>query len=151
MYVCLCDCVDVCGQNRCDQNIQVVTKSRCHSCSLTSLVKCPDDYTKRQPEKSTRDCRYVFMCAGKVLLLSGIKNSSKWFKSSFIYYYTLYYIIFSIYTAAHKFGISKILNVFKEVSSAHQGCIYSIKNTEKTVILWNLFQFLILVSYFNIL
>uniref|UniRef100_A0A9J7XAB9 Stabilin 2 n=1 Tax=Cyprinus carpio carpio TaxID=630221 RepID=A0A9J7XAB9_CYPCA len=44
--------------NRCDQNIQVVTKSKCHSCSLTSLVKCPDDYTKRQPEKSTRDCRY---------------------------------------------------------------------------------------------
>uniref|UniRef100_A0A8C1TDS3 Stabilin 2 n=1 Tax=Cyprinus carpio TaxID=7962 RepID=A0A8C1TDS3_CYPCA len=40
------------------QNIQVVTKSKCHSCSLTSLVKCPDDYTKRQPEKSTRDCRY---------------------------------------------------------------------------------------------
>ncbi len=32
------------------------------------------------------------------------------------------------YTAAQKFGISKI---FKGVSSAHQGCIYLIKNTEK--------------------
>ncbi len=29
------------------------------------------------------------------------------------------------YYAAQKFGISKI---FKGVSSAHQGCIYSIKN-----------------------
>ncbi len=35
------------------------------------------------------------------------------------------------YTAAQKFGISKIFNVFKGVSSAHQGCTYSIKNTEK--------------------
>ncbi len=37
-----------------------------------------------------------------------------------------YYIT---YTAAQKFGISKIFNVFRGVSSAHQGCIYSIKNT----------------------
>ncbi len=27
---------------------------------------------------------------------------------------------------------------FKEVSSAHQGCIYQIKNTVKTVMLWNI-------------
>ncbi len=44
----------------------------------------------------------------------------------------------TVYTATQKFGISKIFNVFKGVSSAHQGCIYSIKNTVKTVILWNL-------------
>ncbi len=42
-----------------------------------------------------------------------------------------------IYTATQKFGISKILNVFKGVSSAHQGCIYLIKIQKKTVILWN--------------
>ncbi len=36
-----------------------------------------------------------------------------------------------MYTAAQKFAISKIFNVFKGVSSAHQGCIYSIKNTKK--------------------
>ncbi len=37
-----------------------------------------------------------------------------------------------MYTATQKFGISKIFNVFfMGVSSAHQGCIYSIKNTEK--------------------
>ncbi len=34
------------------------------------------------------------------------------------------------YTAVQKFGI--------RVSSAHQGFIYLIKNTEKTVILWNI-------------
>ncbi len=34
-----------------------------------------------------------------------------------------------IYTASQKFGISMICNVFKGVSSAHQGCIYSIKKT----------------------
>ncbi len=43
-----------------------------------------------------------------------------------------------MYTAAQKFGISKIFYVFKGVSSAHQGCIYSTNNTEKTVILRNL-------------
>uniref|UniRef100_A0A8C2IG73 Stabilin 2 n=1 Tax=Cyprinus carpio TaxID=7962 RepID=A0A8C2IG73_CYPCA len=58
LSVFVCDFVGVCGQNRCDQNIQVVTKSRCHSCSLTPLVSCPDGYTKRQPEKSAKDCRY---------------------------------------------------------------------------------------------
>ncbi len=36
-----------------------------------------------------------------------------------------------IYTAVQKFGIRKNFNIFKEVSSAHQGCIYLIKNTEK--------------------
>ncbi len=42
------------------------------------------------------------------------------------------------YTAAQTFGIRKISHVFKRVSSAHYGCIYSIKNTEKTAILWNI-------------
>lgn len=57
-YGCVCDCVGVCGQNRCDKNIQVVTKSTCHSCSITLLVKCPTGYTKKPPGKSTKDCRY---------------------------------------------------------------------------------------------
>ncbi len=48
-----------------------------------------------------------------------------------------------IYTAAQTFVISKIFNVFKEVSSAHQGCIYMIKNTEI------LLQFKITVFYVN--
>ncbi|XP_077090778.1 stabilin-2 isoform X1 [Siphateles boraxobius] len=46
------------SQNRCDKNIQVVTKSTCHSCSITLLVKCPSGYTKKPPGKSTKDCRY---------------------------------------------------------------------------------------------
>ncbi len=41
------------------------------------------------------------------------------------------------YTLRLKVWKSKICNVFKGVS-AHQGCIYPIKHTEKTVILWNL-------------
>ncbi len=41
------------------------------------------------------------------------------------------YIYIYIYTATQKFGISKIFMFFMGVSSAHQGCIYSIKNTEK--------------------
>ncbi len=36
-----------------------------------------------------------------------------------------------MYTAAQKFGISKVFNIFKGVSSAHQVYIYSTKNTEK--------------------
>ncbi len=41
------------------------------------------------------------------------------------------YIYTHTHTVAQKFGISTIFNVVIEVSSAHQGCIYSIKNTEK--------------------
>lgn len=40
------------------------------------------------------------------------------------------YIIY-VCTAIQKFGISKILNVFKEVSYAHQGWIYLINYTEE--------------------
>ncbi len=35
-------------------------------------------------------------------------------------------------------GIQKYFFFLKEISSAHQGCIYLIKNTAKTVILWNI-------------
>ncbi len=41
-----------------------------------------------------------------------------------------------IYNAIQKFGISKIFNVLKEVSYAYKGCIYLIKNTEKTYFLF---------------
>ncbi len=38
-----------------------------------------------------------------------------------------------MYITVQKFGVGKILNVLKEVSSAHQDCIYLIKNTVKNV------------------
>ncbi len=66
---------------------------------------------------------------------------SKWYVNKYVNGFEVYLVknyILYIYTAAQKFGISKILMFFKGVSSAHQGCIYSIKNTEKTVIFWNL-------------
>ncbi len=37
-----------------------------------------------------------------------------------------------------KFGVREYLMFWKDVSYAHQGCIYLIKNTVKTVILWNI-------------
>ncbi|XP_056311873.1 stabilin-2-like [Danio aesculapii] len=46
------------AQKRCDKNIQVLTKSRCHSCSLSHLAKCPNGYAKTPPGTSNRDCRY---------------------------------------------------------------------------------------------
>ncbi len=52
----------------------------------------------------------------------------------------------AMYTAAQKFGISKILMFLRESLR----CIYSTNNTEKTYC-EILLQFLILVSYFNIL
>ncbi len=36
--------------------------------------------------------------------------------------------------------INYFLMFLKEVSSAHQGCIYLIKNTVKTPILWNIIK-----------
>ncbi len=56
------------------------------------------------------------------------------------------YIYIYIYTAAQKFGISKICNV----PSAHQGCIYLIKNTEEKKNREILLQFKITAFYFNI-
>ncbi len=52
----------------------------------------------------------------------------------------LYIHIFSSSLCDEKeFGkVSKIFNVLKEVSSAHRGCIYLIKNTIKSVKLWNI-------------
>ncbi len=45
--------------------------------------------------------------------------------------------------AFQKFGINKIcFCFFKEDSSAHQSCIYVIKNTEKIAIIWNITSFL---------
>ncbi len=38
------------------------------------------------------------------------------------------------YTAGPRFGIIQILYLKKQVSSAHQGCIYLIKNTVNTVL-----------------
>ncbi len=37
-----------------------------------------------------------------------------------------------------KFGVRDDLMFCKDVSYAHQGCIYLIKNTVKTIILWNI-------------
>ncbi len=53
-----------------------------------------------------------------------------------VLYYTVYtvlciYIYIYIYTAAQILGSVRFLMFFKGDSSAHQGCIYSIKNTEK--------------------
>ncbi len=49
------------------------------------------------------------------------------------------YNLYTVYTLALKsLGSVRFLMFFKGVSSAHQCCIYSIKNTEKTVMLWNI-------------
>ncbi len=42
---------------------------------------------------------------------------------------TIHKGVFKMYSAIQKFGISKILMFFKEVSYAHQGCLYLIKIT----------------------
>ncbi len=58
-----------------------------------------------------------------------------------------------MHTTIQKFGVGKIILMFlKEVSYAYQGCIYLIKNTVKTVTLWNTITiyYSIAVFYFNI-
>ncbi len=44
-----------------------------------------------------------------------------------------------MYITSKKFLNSKIFNVFKELFSAHQACIFFIQKTAKAVILWNIF------------
>ncbi len=55
-----------------------------------------------------------------------------------------------MYTTIQKLGREFFSEMFlKEASNAHQGCIYLIKNTEITVILWILLQFKITAFFFN--
>ncbi|XP_056603572.1 stabilin-2 isoform X1 [Triplophysa dalaica] len=46
------------SKNRCDKNIEIVTKSTCFPCSVISLIKCPSGYVKKPPGKSGSDCRF---------------------------------------------------------------------------------------------
>ncbi len=73
--------------------------------------------TSRGSQRKVHRTAGMCLCAGKVLLLSETKNNKKLI-------HLLLHIIFSIYSAAQKFGISQICNVFKGVSSAHQRYIY---------------------------
>ncbi len=45
-------------------------------------------------------------------------------------------IVYS-YTTSQKFLNSKIFNVFKKVSSAHQACLYLMQSTAKSLKCWN--------------
>ncbi len=68
---------------------------------------------------------------------NGMTNSFFFYLAFIAFWKRALHIYIYTYTAAQKFekfGISKMFYVFfKEVSSAHQGCIYLIKNTEKNV------------------
>ncbi|XP_017567677.1 stabilin-2 isoform X2 [Pygocentrus nattereri] len=46
------------AQNHCDKNIEVTTKTDCHSCSISSVVNCPEGYQKKTPGRGKQDCRY---------------------------------------------------------------------------------------------
>ncbi len=43
------------------------------------------------------------------------------------------------YIFSQAFLNSNMINVFKEVSSAHEACIHLIQNTAKAILLWNIF------------
>ncbi|XP_076861229.1 stabilin-2-like isoform X2 [Brachyhypopomus gauderio] len=55
-------------QNRCDKSIQVMTKTDCHSCSISQLVECPPGYSKKTPGKGRQDCRYNLKSIGNLML-----------------------------------------------------------------------------------
>uniref|UniRef100_A0AAY5EJ47 Stabilin 2 n=1 Tax=Electrophorus electricus TaxID=8005 RepID=A0AAY5EJ47_ELEEL len=61
------DCVCV-HQNRCDRNIQVMTKTDCHSCSISAVVDCPPGYSKKTPGKGKQDCRCVWVSIANLLI-----------------------------------------------------------------------------------
>ncbi len=43
-----------------------------------------------------------------------------------------------IWSNVQRFGVNVFLMLLKVVSYVHQGCIYLIEDTEKTVMLWNI-------------
>uniref|UniRef100_A0A8B9K9U2 Stabilin 2 n=1 Tax=Astyanax mexicanus TaxID=7994 RepID=A0A8B9K9U2_ASTMX len=43
----------------CPYTGQVMTKSDCHSCSVSALMMCPKGYHKKNPGKGQQDCRYT--------------------------------------------------------------------------------------------
>ncbi len=51
-------------------------------------------------------------------------------KKIYIYFYLFINTSYDVHTAIHKFGMSKIFDVFKGISYAYQGCIYLIKTIE---------------------
>ncbi len=88
---------------------------------------------------------------------SGSLQHFSFFLSRTIFYYNLLYFVsvkcviwefFSerqhhmisiyIHNTLQKFGVSEIWRFWKKASYAHQGYIYLIKNTVKTVLLWNI-------------
>ncbi|XP_062863681.1 stabilin-2 [Trichomycterus rosablanca] len=52
------------SQNHCNKNIQVMTKTACHSCTISFLVNCPEGYSKKKSGGGQRDCRYHYGISG---------------------------------------------------------------------------------------
>ncbi|KAK6314887.1 hypothetical protein J4Q44_G00144160 [Coregonus suidteri] len=62
-------------QNRCDRTTLVMTKTECHSCSISFNVGCPAGYNKKIPGKGNPDCKYrVSPMASLVLSIKGCSH-----------------------------------------------------------------------------
>uniref|UniRef100_A0A8C8EX94 Stabilin 2 n=1 Tax=Oncorhynchus tshawytscha TaxID=74940 RepID=A0A8C8EX94_ONCTS len=62
-------------QNRCDKTTLVMTKTECHSCSISSNVGCPAGFNKKIPGKGNPDCKYrVSPMASLVLNIKGCSH-----------------------------------------------------------------------------
>uniref|UniRef100_A0A8C8EX57 Stabilin 2 n=1 Tax=Oncorhynchus tshawytscha TaxID=74940 RepID=A0A8C8EX57_ONCTS len=58
-------------QNRCDKTTLVMTKTECHSCSISSNVGCPAGFNKKIPGKGNPDCNPM---ASLVLNIKGCSH-----------------------------------------------------------------------------
>uniref|UniRef100_A0A673XJC1 Stabilin 2 n=1 Tax=Salmo trutta TaxID=8032 RepID=A0A673XJC1_SALTR len=62
-------------QNRCDMTTLVMTKTECHSCSISSNVGCPAGFNKKIPGKGKPDCKYrVSSLPSLVLSIKGCSH-----------------------------------------------------------------------------
>ncbi|XP_045064444.1 stabilin-2 isoform X2 [Coregonus clupeaformis] len=63
------------AKNRCDRTTLVMTKTECHSCSISFNVGCPAGYNKKIPGKGNPDCKYrVSPMASLVLSIKGCSH-----------------------------------------------------------------------------
>uniref|UniRef100_A0AAZ3NWQ7 Stabilin 2 n=1 Tax=Oncorhynchus tshawytscha TaxID=74940 RepID=A0AAZ3NWQ7_ONCTS len=63
------------AKNRCDKTTLVMTKTECHSCSISSNVGCPAGFNKKIPGKGNPDCKYrVSPMASLVLNIKGCSH-----------------------------------------------------------------------------
>ncbi|XP_072341068.1 stabilin-2-like [Scyliorhinus torazame] len=62
-------------RNRCDRRTVVMTKTQCRSCTLNSMMQCPNGYKKISNGSGIKDCRYYISLRLYSLAIAGCRHT----------------------------------------------------------------------------